>query len=200
MAALGTLSHALRDVVSPAGRLTAARALADHVYGPYVVGKARRAVAAAAAAAAADDATTCAVLLPRHRTGGRGPTWTTRAGGMRAGHRARNGQHAAQRAQCRHPSPCRPSQPCLPNAHPCRYLWTDAFGVVNYLTLACETGEQHYLEQAAGLIDGGRHRGWPRRCTEHVHGQAESRCAWRPWENTPARGEEYGIELPPCLP
>ena len=36
-----------------------------------------------------------------------------------------------------------------------RYLWTDAFGVVNYLTLACETGEARYLEQAAGLIQGG---------------------------------------------
>lgn len=85
MAALGTLSHALKDVVSPAGRLTAARAVADHVYGPYVAGK----------------------------------DWRPR--------------------------------PYLDNKG--RYLWTDAFGVVNYLTLACETGEQHYLEQAAGLID-----------------------------------------------
>ena len=33
MAAFGALSHALKDVVSPAGRLQAARALSDHVYG-----------------------------------------------------------------------------------------------------------------------------------------------------------------------
>ncbi|PSC74574.1 hypothetical protein C2E20_2186 [Micractinium conductrix] len=33
-----------------------------------------------------------------------------------------------------------------------RYLWTDAFGVCNYLTLACETGERRWLEQADALI------------------------------------------------
>jgi len=33
-----------------------------------------------------------------------------------------------------------------------RYLWTDAFGVCNYITLACETGEGHYLDQADALI------------------------------------------------
>ena len=33
-----------------------------------------------------------------------------------------------------------------------RYLWTDAFGVVNYITLACETGKEHYLDQADALI------------------------------------------------
>ncbi|PRW57938.1 hypothetical protein C2E21_3733 [Chlorella sorokiniana] len=86
MAALGTLSHALKDVVSPAGRLTAARAVVDRVYGP---------------------------------AGGHGKDWRPR--------------------------------PLLDNKS--RYLWTDAFGVVNYLTLACETGEQRYLDQAAGLID-----------------------------------------------
>lgn len=41
---------------------------------------------------------------------------------------------------------------------PHRYLWTDAFGVVNYLSLACETGERRYLDQAAGLINGRQSR------------------------------------------
>ena len=35
-----------------------------------------------------------------------------------------------------------------------RYLWTDAFGVCNYITLAAETGERRYLEQADALITG----------------------------------------------
>lgn len=38
-------------------------------------------------------------------------------------------------------------------------LWTDAFGVCNYITLACETGERRYLDQAQALIAGGRGRG-----------------------------------------
>lgn len=33
-----------------------------------------------------------------------------------------------------------------------RYLWTDAFGVCNYITLARETGLAHYLDQADALI------------------------------------------------
>lgn len=33
-----------------------------------------------------------------------------------------------------------------------RYLWTDAFGVVNFLTLAAETGSVTWLEQAERLI------------------------------------------------
>lgn len=33
-----------------------------------------------------------------------------------------------------------------------RYLWTDAFGVCNYITLYCETKEQRYLDQADALI------------------------------------------------
>lgn len=52
-----------------------------------------------------------------------------------------------------------------------RYLWTDAFGVVNYISLAVETGKSHYLQQAAALIyavhntlgrerPGGRHCQW----------------------------------------
>lgn len=52
-----------------------------------------------------------------------------------------------------------------------RYLWTDAFGVVNYISLAAETGKSHYLEQADALIHavhntlgherpGGRHSRW----------------------------------------
>jgi hypothetical protein len=30
-----------------------------------------------------------------------------------------------------------------------RYLWTDAFGVCNFVTLACETGQLHYLDQVS---------------------------------------------------
>jgi len=33
-----------------------------------------------------------------------------------------------------------------------RYLWTDAFGVCNYITLYCETKDQIYLDQADALI------------------------------------------------
>jgi len=34
-----------------------------------------------------------------------------------------------------------------------RYLWTDAFGVCNYITLYYETGESKYLDAADALID-----------------------------------------------
>lgn len=34
-----------------------------------------------------------------------------------------------------------------------RYLWTDAFGVVNYISLASREGEVQYLAQAEALID-----------------------------------------------
>jgi len=33
-----------------------------------------------------------------------------------------------------------------------RYLWTDAYGVCNFLTLYRETNEKQYLEQADALI------------------------------------------------
>eukprot|EP00026_Physarum_polycephalum_P010131 Phypoly_transcript_10282.p1 GENE.Phypoly_transcript_10282~~Phypoly_transcript_10282.p1 ORF type:complete len:345 (+),score=44.84 Phypoly_transcript_10282:199-1233(+) len=33
-----------------------------------------------------------------------------------------------------------------------RYLWTDAFGVCNYITLFCETKDQTYIQQADALI------------------------------------------------
>ncbi len=33
-----------------------------------------------------------------------------------------------------------------------RYLWTDAFGVINYITLFCETNDAQYLDQADALI------------------------------------------------
>lgn len=33
-----------------------------------------------------------------------------------------------------------------------RYLWTDAYGVCNYITLACETGDASYLNAADALI------------------------------------------------
>jgi len=34
-----------------------------------------------------------------------------------------------------------------------RYLWTDSFGVCNFLTLFCETKEERYLLQADSLIN-----------------------------------------------
>ena len=44
-----------------------------------------------------------------------------------------------------------------------RYLWTDSFGVVNFISLANATGKTHYLDQADALIKNvhntlGRHR------------------------------------------
>src|ERR1051325_4176761 len=46
---------------------------------------------------------------------------------------------------------------------PRRYLWTDAFGVCNFLGLYRETGEDRYLQFAIALVDQvhhvlGRHR------------------------------------------
>lgn len=46
---------------------------------------------------------------------------------------------------------------------PCRYLWTDAFAVCNFLTLYQQTGDEHYKELALRLVDRvhtilGRHR------------------------------------------
>ena len=35
-----------------------------------------------------------------------------------------------------------------------RYLWTDAFGVVNLISLASETGERRYLAQVRALLSG----------------------------------------------
>jgi hypothetical protein len=53
-----------------------------------------------------------------------------------------------------------------------RYLWTDAFGVVNYISLAKTTGESHYLDQADALIKNvhntlGRQRGSSTVSTSH---------------------------------
>jgi hypothetical protein len=44
-----------------------------------------------------------------------------------------------------------------------RYLWTDAFGVVNYVSLFCETGDQKWLDAAEALVaEVGRVLGRPR--------------------------------------
>jgi hypothetical protein len=40
----------------------------------------------------------------------------------------------------------------LPHGHRGRYLWSDAFGVVNFITLWRETGEAVYLDQAKALV------------------------------------------------
>lgn len=34
-----------------------------------------------------------------------------------------------------------------------RYLWTDAYGVVLYVSLFRETGEEHWLDEAERLVD-----------------------------------------------
>ncbi|EFN55625.1 hypothetical protein CHLNCDRAFT_133789 [Chlorella variabilis] len=86
MAGLTSLASALRDIATPAGRLHAAGAVANHVYGASEPGHAA--------------------------------SWRPRT-------------YAENKS---------------------RYLWTDAFGVVNYITLAAETGQRVYLDQAAALI------------------------------------------------
>lgn len=53
------------------------------------------------------------------------------------------------------PPPARPARTLLCAVSSSRYLWTDAFGVVNFLSLAAETGDASYLQQAEGLITGG---------------------------------------------
>jgi hypothetical protein len=47
-------------------------------------------------------------------------------------------------------TPWRP--PEKSGGHRGRYLWTDAFGVVNFLTLYRETGEERYLDCARSLV------------------------------------------------
>jgi hypothetical protein len=85
---MASLAPAMRDLTSPEGRLRAAQALADSVYGPFD---------------------------PRAHSAA---TW--------------------------HPLPYAEAKG--------RYLWTDAFGVCNFVTLACETGQGHYLDQVRGLV------------------------------------------------
>ncbi len=50
-----------------------------------------------------------------------------------------------------------------PQEKPCRYLWTDAFAVCNFLTIYQQTRDKHYEELALRLVDQvhttlGRHR------------------------------------------
>ncbi|KAL4457319.1 hypothetical protein ABPG75_012184 [Micractinium tetrahymenae] len=68
------------------------------------------------------------------------------------------GRLAAFRAVTDHVyGPCSPGQAASWRPHTyadnkSRYLWTDAFGVCNFLTLAVETGDRAYLDQADALI------------------------------------------------
>ncbi|KAL4419587.1 hypothetical protein ABPG77_004836 [Micractinium sp. CCAP 211/92] len=68
------------------------------------------------------------------------------------------GRLAACRAVTDHVyGPCTPGQtsswrPLAYADNKSRYLWTDAFGVCNFLTLAAETGERTYMDQADALI------------------------------------------------
>jgi hypothetical protein len=43
--------------------------------------------------------------------------------------------------------------PPLTDGHRGRHLWTDAFGVFNFITLSKETSQPHYLNLAATLVE-----------------------------------------------
>ena len=67
---------------------------------------------------------------------------------------------------------------------PVRYLWTDAFGVCNFLGLYQETGDQSYRDLALGLVEQthwvlGRHRGDDRR-TGWISGLSDEEGARHP--------------------
>ncbi|WIA24086.1 hypothetical protein OEZ85_013693 [Tetradesmus obliquus] len=70
-----------------------------------------------------------------------------------------------------------------------RYLWTDAFGVVNYLTLYKDTQEDMYLQQALALVDAvhntlGHHRA-------HFSGGSAAAAAAPPAEWLPGASEQH---------
>lgn len=140
------LSAALADLTSQAGRLAAARAVTDHVYGPWTAGRPF-------------------VPRPYAETKGRWGVHCTHTRAVLLALQSRlrcTAACAAERPRLVHacaPLPCA-STACrrLPACPPApasleRYLWTDAFGVTNYITLAAETGEaERYLGQADALI------------------------------------------------
>lgn len=70
------------------------------------------------------------------------------------------------------PPPWWPPSPPPPG----RYLWTDAFGVCNFLTLAAETADRTYLEQADTLITGWGHQRQQRRQEQQHKGQQHMGC------------------------
>lgn len=52
-------------------------------------------------------------------------------------------------------SPYDPGRPWRPQPYAegkGRYLWTDAFGVINFITLHKETGESRYLDQVQSEV------------------------------------------------
>ena len=116
MAGLTSLASALRDIATPAGRLHAAGAVENHVYG---------------------------ASEPGHAASWRPRTYAENKSRWRHGGAAASKRSAQERLSH-----------CRGRLSLCRYLWTDAFGVVNYITLAAETGQRVYLDQAAALITG----------------------------------------------
>lgn len=146
-AAGGGLAAALRDLGSPAGRLAAFKAVTEHVYGACPPG---------GAVGSAWRPRTYADNKSRY-------LWTDGERGVRAGTRRCPCCTAALhtgRGRRRHATAARPLQPPRLHAPPLTcarvlYHCPAAFGVCNYLTLACETGERRWLEQADALIQGG---------------------------------------------
>ena len=95
----------------------------------------------------------------------------------------------------------------LSAGHPARrYLWTDAFAVCNFLSLAQATGEHHYTTLALRLVDQvhhtlGRHRdddprsGWLSGLNAHEGELHPTRGGLRIGKALPERGPDILIQL-----
>lgn len=77
-----------------------------------------------------------------------------------------------------------------------RYLWTDAFAVCNFLSLARKTGEQSYTELALRLVDQVHHT-LGRNRADNPHSGWISRLNEREGESHPTRG---GLRIGKHLP
>ena len=94
----------------------------------------------------------------------------------------------------------------LSAGHPARrYLWTDAFAVCNFLSLAQATGEHHYTTLALRLVDQvhhtlGRHRdddprrGWLSCLNEHAGELHPTRGGLRIGKEQPERGPDQPLD------
>lgn len=129
-----SLGSALRELGSAAGRLKAAAALQNAVYGSCHPSQ----VSSWRPRPYTDDSSRCADLAALQA--GAAAPWATLAGSK---------QHSSDGLGL-----------CIPQAAVpcCRYLWTDAFGVVNYVSLAAVTGDCTFLRQADALITGAARR------------------------------------------
>ena len=141
---MASLPGALRDLGSAQGRLAAFKHVTDAVFGPCHPGQA-------------------AHWRPRPYADTKS-RWSGRAWGLHACSTV-GGRRSAAAAAChkRHLCSCT-----------CRYLWTDAFGVCNFITLAAETGEGRYLAQAEALIaDVHGTLGWARNGKHRLRGATD---------------------------